>query len=296
MEETSGNTMEETSGNTMEETSGNTMEETSGNHIYYKITNKNENHNRFQYHDGLNQLDESTEQFNSNPIMSCCPGGLYFTTLEHIHKFYCHGCHLREVTLPTDNPKFKMVKDPQNDKWRANMIILGDKYQLGNIDTIKKFNLKITPDLLSLIVRSHNIDSLQYVHNVNPDIIKSCVTDLLIHSIMCGETSMLSWFKNNGYDFYIMRDVGRFCLTAQIHDQLCVVEWLANNGYITRARAESILQCKINTQHVKLSLDTSPIKNKKFDILSNNQYVKYGIKFFSICVLSFIIYKTINNQ
>ena len=41
---------------------------------YYKITNKEENHNGFQYKDGLN-ID--TIEFDPNG--SCRPGGLYYT-------------------------------------------------------------------------------------------------------------------------------------------------------------------------------------------------------------------------
>ena len=44
--------------------------------LYFKITNAEENHNGFQYVNGLNVLEE---QFNNNPNQSCCAGGLYFT-------------------------------------------------------------------------------------------------------------------------------------------------------------------------------------------------------------------------
>jgi len=105
---------------------------------YYKITNEQENHHGFQYVDGLNILKE---QFEVDPRISCCAGGLYFTTKEYIHNFYGFGCWVREVFLPTDNPNFVYVKDPSGDKWRANMIILGEKYPL-NFETIKRFGFK----------------------------------------------------------------------------------------------------------------------------------------------------------
>ena len=92
---------------------------------YYKITNKEENHNGFQYQDGLNVLEES---FNDDPIASCVSGGFYFTTKEHIHKFYNYGIYIRIVKLPTDDPEFKIIKDPEGDKWRANKIILCKKF------------------------------------------------------------------------------------------------------------------------------------------------------------------------
>ena len=100
--------------------------------MYFKITNKEENHNGFQYFDGLNILvDEFIESG------SCVKGGLYFTDINNIFKFLNYGIYLRKVSLPFNNPDFKMVKDPDGDKWRANMIILEKRYELSDVETIK---------------------------------------------------------------------------------------------------------------------------------------------------------------
>ena len=102
--------------------------------LFFKITNTNENHIGFQYQDGLNILKE---EFNDNPNKSCCAGGLHFTNAENIFKFLDYGIYLRKITLPTDNPDFRVIKDSAGDKWRANMIILGERYDLCNVDTFK---------------------------------------------------------------------------------------------------------------------------------------------------------------
>ena len=102
--------------------------------MYFKITNTNENHHGFQYVDGLNILNE---EFNDNATASCCPGGLYFTNIQNIFKFLDYGIYLREIILPIDNPDFRLVKDPDGDKWRANMIILGTRYDLYSVDAFK---------------------------------------------------------------------------------------------------------------------------------------------------------------
>src|SRR3989304_1483785 len=98
---------------------------------YYKITNKKEIHDGYEYHDGLNIV---TEPFAEEG--SCVPGGFYFTTIEHIHKFFSYGINLREVSFPND-PKLRIVKDPSGDKWRSNMIFLGKKYSLNDHLTYK---------------------------------------------------------------------------------------------------------------------------------------------------------------
>ncbi len=100
--------------------------------MYFKITNKNENHHGFQYVDGLNIL---TDDFNPNG--SCVKGGLYFTTKEYIARFLNYGVYLREILLPTDDPDFRMVRDPAHDKWRANKIILGKKWLLSDTKTFE---------------------------------------------------------------------------------------------------------------------------------------------------------------
>ena len=91
---------------------------------YYKITNKAECHKGYQYVDGLNILDKAFE-----PVGTCVAGGLYFTTAKHIFNYLHCGCNLREITLPKD---CQWVQDPQRDKFRADRIILGKKYDLAD--------------------------------------------------------------------------------------------------------------------------------------------------------------------
>ena len=88
--------------------------------MHFKITNRNETHNCHRYDTGLNVLKG---KFNNDPNQSCCTGGLYFTDVVNIFEFLDYGVYLREVSLPTDNADFRVVKD--KTKWRANMIILG---------------------------------------------------------------------------------------------------------------------------------------------------------------------------
>jgi len=100
--------------------------------LYFKITNSKENHYGFQYHDGLNILKD---EFNDDPEASCVPGGFYFTDAEHILEFLDYGIYLREITLPIDDPDFKIVKD--GNKWRANKIILEKRRNLSDASTFE---------------------------------------------------------------------------------------------------------------------------------------------------------------
>lgn len=84
---------------------------------YYKITNKEEVHNGLKYHDGL-IIDH--QEFDSNPKRTCVRGGIYFTTKEHLHKFFGYGKWIRPVTIPKSA---KVVLDPKGDKYRADRLI-----------------------------------------------------------------------------------------------------------------------------------------------------------------------------
>ena len=85
----------------------------------YKILNDKENHNYFQYHEGLNV---DTQPFN--PKGSCEPGGLYFSDVEQILEFLDYGPYIREVTIPARVPVYQ---DPDGNKYKAHQIILGSR-------------------------------------------------------------------------------------------------------------------------------------------------------------------------
>lgn len=98
-----------------------------GSFMYLKVTNEEENHNGLKYKNGL----------NIDPVPfakegSCCRGGIYFTTHEHILNFLNLGIYVREVTIPEDA---EMVHDPSGDKWRASKIILGKRSDLRKVET-----------------------------------------------------------------------------------------------------------------------------------------------------------------
>jgi hypothetical protein len=103
---------------------------------YFKVTNFKELHYGLQYNDGLIKDPKS---FNKEG--SCVPGGIYFTTKKYISRFYGWGVWLRPVHLPLKDPNFQMVAD--GNKFRANMVILGERHSLCDLKTYYNFNLDI---------------------------------------------------------------------------------------------------------------------------------------------------------
>jgi hypothetical protein len=158
-----------------------------------KITNENENHNGFQYQTGLNILEETFQKEGS-----CVPGGFYFTTIDQVHNFYHYGVHLRIVEIPDDA---QVVKDPDERngiKWRSDKIILGGKYPLCDVETIKKFDLKITKEYIRNLVKYGKVDVLMFLLEKHNSLISGFTSEALNYASENGHINVLEWWIKSG--------------------------------------------------------------------------------------------------
>jgi len=160
---------------------------------YYKVTNENEIHFKFIYREGLNTL-----KGHFNDTGSCVAGGLYFTTLNHIHKFYDHGIYIREVTLPLDDPTFQVIKDVSGDKWRANKIILGKRYSLFDLNTYKILGLDITKHI-NLVDIASKFGNVPFLDSWKKSKIRLKYTNNSMDwASAFGRTDVLTWWLESG--------------------------------------------------------------------------------------------------
>ncbi len=90
---------------------------------FMKILRNDMTHYNFTYKEGLNE-----DILPFNPSGSCEPGGLYFTTIDHIHEFFDCGDHIAFITLC---PDAVFYIDPEGNKFKT------DKF---NIDKIMLFS------------------------------------------------------------------------------------------------------------------------------------------------------------
>ena len=97
---------------------------------YYKILNKEEKHNNFQYKTGLN-----VDTVPFNPSGKCQPGGLYFSEVKDIPNYFNYGPYIREVVLPDDA---KVYKEPCGTKLKADRIILKKREKWCSLKVIKR--------------------------------------------------------------------------------------------------------------------------------------------------------------
>ena len=194
---------------------------------YYKIFNAEENHNGFQYQDGLNV---DTIPFNSNPRDSCCEGGFYFTTIEHIFKFLDYGCYLREVEVPKD---VTIIKDPDGDKYRAHSLFLHERRNLDDIVTWKYLvehgaNIHADEDLaLRRASKNGHLEVVKYLVEQGADI--HAFNDYALRDAsLNGHLEVVKYLVEQGANINAREDYALCYASANGH--LEVVKYLVERG------------------------------------------------------------------
>jgi hypothetical protein len=226
--------------------------------VFHKITNETENHNKFQYKDGLNVLIES---FNSNPIDTCCAGGLYFTDVKNILKFVHYGCYLREIILPLSDPDFQIIKDPEGDKWRANKIIFGKKYKLLELETIIMLekngaDLHIASEsLLKYAAKHGQLEIIKYLVERKANI-HSENEYLLRWASLCGHLDTVKYLVEQGADVHAD------------HDR--ALEWASQNGHFEIVKYLVEKKADVHTEN-----ESALIKASKY---GHHEIVKYLVE------------------
>lgn len=138
--------------------------------VFYKITNRYETHHDYPYKDDLNVLDDNLDDDDYEEDDTS------FTNRHYLHHFYKQGVWLREITLPTDAKGFQVRKhtflidaedrwgvDNTGTKWKANMVVFGERHPLYCIKTIKRFHLVITEDYVRCAIREGDLDLLEFL-------------------------------------------------------------------------------------------------------------------------------------
>ena len=129
-------------------------------------------------------------------------GGIYFTNLENIHKYYYLGTTMWVVNFPAHDYDFIMVNNSSeiSPEWKANKVILKEKYSLLDHPTYEKFNIKFHSSYVSQMASNpDNLAYLQQFHDRgydNKEHISACV-------IRSGDFDMLTWIVENNYIWQI---------------------------------------------------------------------------------------------
>lgn len=209
---------------------------------FFRLTNKDELHNGFQYKTGVN---EDTVPFN--PIGVCAKGGLYFYAEDQVHTYNKHVAnahYIREVTF--DGLNDVQIYD-EGDKLKANKFILGER--------------ELFVDALKLI--KHTPDNVREFLNLNPQSIKyiSDAYYLTYENIIACVTN-----KNNAGLQYVPTDMRTMsvCLSAVLNNGLSL-EFVPDENH-------TFDMCKIACQNNGLALQF--VKQNLFnDVQLNDLYL-----------------------
>ncbi|AKI79836.1 ankyrin repeat-containing protein [Acanthamoeba polyphaga mimivirus] len=173
--------------------------------VYFKILRSDKTHNDHVYLPGEN----SVENFQTEG--SCVPGRLYFCDpsdpKQNICRYLHYGDILVDITLPNNDPDFKMIVDPSGTKCCANKIIVGAERKLSDPETFA-------------YMASHGVDiHKNYVlhwtfKNFHDRVLFYLLTTNLnenrlrvVEHIFKNPSSLIS---NNNYNFYIVRFLQKF--------------------------------------------------------------------------------------
>jgi hypothetical protein len=142
--------------------------------VYFKVFDESDKHHDFQYHDGINEEPE-------------CGNGMFFTTREHIHKFYEYGTYIRKVI-----PLGKVIQVGR-DKFKTNKLELKKRYWLGDLNTYKELNI---PMINMNISSMHGFISILkwWKENVDELVYSDVAMDL---ASAFGHVDVLNWWKEN---------------------------------------------------------------------------------------------------
>lgn len=152
--------------------------------VYYKITNKEENHHGLQYKTGI---VKDLLPFNNNPKSSCAKGGMYFTTGELLPRFFRYGSNIRPVRVLKES---QVISDSKGGKFRTNVFDMKDIISFKS--WYQKFFKKVVQEDLWYFPR-YCKDDLKLWY---PDVIESLSYEKLWYFPKYCKGTIKLWYKD----------------------------------------------------------------------------------------------------
>jgi hypothetical protein len=189
--------------------------------MYFILTNENYYNADFKHKTGLNLFYRCNEFSQITSLR----GLFYFATKEDIPYFYNNTYWIRPVIVPANAKIIKGWRFRHEKGWASREIILGDRFPLYDLKTIKKFNLNITSSYISEVCKRGKVDILEWWKNSGLEL-KYDESALYLTS-GAGHINVLEWWQNSGLELKYDKDVLNM---ASRDGKVEVLEWWKKSG------------------------------------------------------------------
>jgi hypothetical protein len=182
-----------------------------------------------------------------------------FADIKNIHELYYNGYWIRPVIVPRDA---KIIKD--YNYWRTDKIIMGDRFPLYDLKTIKKFNLNITDVYISEVCKRGKVNILEWWKNSGLEL--KYDEWVLNFAFRNNHVEVLKWWKNSGLELkYDHDEVLEWCKNSVL------LEWIKNFGFLD-------LELKYNGLSLDEAYDNglslNEVSENALDFASQNGHVE----------------------
>jgi hypothetical protein len=185
-----------------------------------KIIHSDKRQGDFVYKTGLNILNKPFQ-----PEGSCVSGGFYYTKLKYIHNYYYFGELIVIIKIPDDAQVVKDSDETKGEKWRTNKIILCEEYSLFDVETIKKFNLKITSKYITWACMNNNVKILDWWLNSGLPLEYS--EDAIDSASGLNYLKVLEWWVKSGLPLKYSEKAMYY---ASKNNNIDVLDWWIHSG------------------------------------------------------------------
>jgi len=182
-----------------------------------------------EYKTGLQYVDNNTEFYNTKYINKLNPffpfRSFRLCVFPNLLGSMCIN-ETSEFSIMLRKKKRRlmsltMLYDAHSIKILDTPVILSNEYSIEDLKTIIKFNIKISPYLLSIISMYGNtttLNYLQYIHNINWD------NHYEYYASTTGNLDVLQWFTNN--KIIPNFNVNSILIGASEHGHIHILNWI----------------------------------------------------------------------
>ena len=120
------------------------------------------------------KITNQTKNLIGRKDHQCC--WIPITTIENLSQDYNYGNYIRKVIIPEGSTITK-----ERNHYYIDQVILGDRYPLLEVQTIQKFNLKITKTYIEKLGKLGKLNTLKHIvkNSLYKESLIPCILDIL---------------------------------------------------------------------------------------------------------------------